>query len=74
MRNAPFAETLVPANQQDDVATTARKRLQTVLDQLNPAAGKFGPGGDSESEGPKKKMGGKKGGKQNSEDANEPEE
>jgi arylsulfatase A len=74
MRNAPFAETLVPANQQDDVVTTARKRLQAVLDQLNPAAGKFGPGGDSESEGPKKKKGGKKGGKQNSEDANEPEE
>ena len=74
MRNAPFAETLVPADKQDDAATTARKRLQAVLDQLNPAGGKFGPGGDSESEAPKKGKGGKKGAKQKSESSNGPEE
>ncbi|MCX7008128.1 MAG: sulfatase-like hydrolase/transferase [Kiritimatiellaeota bacterium] len=73
MRSAPFAETLVPVDKQDDAATTARKRLQAVLDQLNPAGGKVGPGGDSESEGPKKK-GGKKGAKKKSENSNGPEE
>ena len=73
MSNAPFAETLVPADKQDDAAISARKRLQTVLDQLNPAGGKAGPSGASESEGPKKK-GGKKGAKQDTGNANAAEE
>ena len=73
MRNAPFAETLVPADKQDNEATTARKRLQAVLDQLNPAGVKVATGGNSEPEAPKKK-GGKKGTKQKSEISNGPEE
>jgi len=44
MKNSPFAETLVPATTQDTEALAARQRLQTVLDQLNPAAGKVDPG------------------------------
>ena len=43
MKNAPFAEPLVPADTKDGDAIAARKRLQTVLDQLNPAAGKVDP-------------------------------
>jgi arylsulfatase A len=44
MRNAPFAEPLVPANTQDAAAIAARKRLQAVLDELNPGGGKLDPG------------------------------
>jgi len=44
MKNAPFAETLVPADTKDADALAARQRLQAVLDQLNPAAGKMDPG------------------------------
>ena len=40
MKNAPFVEPLGPATSQDKDALAARQRLQTVLDQLNPAAGK----------------------------------
>jgi len=43
MKNAPFAEALVPPNTKDAEAIAARQRLQTVLDQLNPAAGKVDP-------------------------------
>ncbi len=39
MKNAPYAEPLVPAATQDEAAIAARKRLQAVLDQLNPAGG-----------------------------------
>jgi len=39
MRNAPFAEPLVPADTRDEAAIAARRRLQAVLDQLNPAGG-----------------------------------
>jgi len=46
MRNAPFEETLVPDNTQDETAIAARKRLQAVLDQLNPAGGIMDPGID----------------------------
>jgi hypothetical protein len=44
MRGAPFTEIPVPADKQDDTAATARKRLQAILDQLNPAGGKTDPG------------------------------
>jgi arylsulfatase A len=40
MKDAPFEEKLVPADTQDADAIAARKRLQAVLDQLNPAGGK----------------------------------
>ena len=45
MRNAPYTEPLVLANTQDPDALAARQRLQAVLNQLNPAAGKVDPGG-----------------------------
>jgi arylsulfatase A len=45
MKNAPFAEPLVPADTKDTKALAARQRLQTVLNQLNPAAGKMDGGG-----------------------------
>jgi arylsulfatase A len=44
MHQAPFAEPLVAANPENQEANAARQRLQTVLDQLNPAAGKVDPG------------------------------
>jgi len=40
MKDAPFVEQLVPADSADKVAVAARKRLQAVLDKLNPAGGK----------------------------------
>jgi hypothetical protein len=40
MHEAPFAETLVPAETTDAAAIAARKRLQAVLARLDPAAGK----------------------------------
>ena len=40
MKEAPFEEKLVPADSKDANALAARKRLQTVLDKLNPAGGK----------------------------------
>lgn len=43
MTDAPFVEKLVAADTQDAGAGAARKRLQAVLDQLNPAAGKTAP-------------------------------
>jgi hypothetical protein len=46
MRNAPFAEPLVPADTKDEAAIAARRRLQVVLDQLNPAGGIFFRGAD----------------------------
>jgi len=45
MRNAPFAEPLVPPDSQDTEAMAARQRLQALLDELNPAGGKVDPGG-----------------------------
>ena len=39
MRGAPFTEIAVPADSSDQEAIRARKRLQDVLDQLNPAGG-----------------------------------
>ena len=43
MKNAPYVEPLVPADTKDGDALAARQRLQAVLDQLNPAAGKVDP-------------------------------
>ena len=40
MKEAPFVEKPVPADTTDPEAIAARKRLQAVLDKLNPAAGK----------------------------------
>jgi arylsulfatase A len=40
LKEAPFEEKLVPADTKDAEAVAARKRLQGVLDQLNPAGGK----------------------------------
>jgi len=39
MSDTPFTEKLVPADTKDAVAIASRKRLQAVLDQLNPAGG-----------------------------------
>ena len=55
MRNSPFSEPLVSADSQDGEALAARKRLQAVLDQLNPSAGKVDPGGNSAKQIRKKK-------------------
>ena len=43
MKDAPFVEALVPAGSTDPAAQAARKRLQAVLDELNPAGGKTLP-------------------------------
>jgi hypothetical protein len=40
MSDSPFVEKLVPADSTDKAAVGARKRLQAVLDKLNPAGGK----------------------------------
>jgi arylsulfatase A-like enzyme len=45
MKDAPFEEKLVAADAQDAAAAAARKRLQAVLDKLNPAGGKTDPDG-----------------------------
>lgn len=43
MKDAPFVEEPVAADTQDSEAVAARKRLQVVLDELNPASGKVEP-------------------------------
>ena len=53
MADAPFVEKPVPADTTDTEAIAAKKRLQAVLDQLNPAAGK--------QAGPAASLGGKQG-------------
>ena len=40
MKDSPFVEQLVAADSTDQTAAAARKRLQAVLDKLNPAGGK----------------------------------
>jgi hypothetical protein len=47
MRGAPFAETPVPPGSQDKDAAAACRRLQAVLDELNPAGGYLDPGDGS---------------------------
>ena len=44
MKNAPYTEPIVPADSKIPEAIAARQRLQAVLDELNPAAGKMDPG------------------------------
>ena len=43
MSDAPFVEKAVPAETASEQAKAARRRLQAVLDKLNPAAGKMVP-------------------------------
>jgi arylsulfatase A len=43
MKDAPFVEAPVAADSSDPAAQSARKQLQAVLDELNPAAGKTTP-------------------------------
>jgi arylsulfatase A len=43
MKDAPFVEAPVAADTTDAAAATARKQLQAVLDELNPASGKVAP-------------------------------
>jgi arylsulfatase A len=45
LKGAPFVEELVPVDKQDAKAAASKKRLQEVLDKLNPAAGKQGARG-----------------------------
>jgi len=40
MKDSPFVEKPMPADSTDELAVAARKRLQAVLDKLNPAGGK----------------------------------
>jgi arylsulfatase A len=54
MKDAPFVEAPIAADSSDAAAAAARKQLQAVLDELNPAAGKVAPPN------PAKKKGGKK--------------
>ena len=63
MEDAPFVESLVPADTQDAEAIAARKRLQAVLDKLNPAGGKVVQPGEQvpkAAKGAKKALKGKK--------------
>ncbi len=55
MKDSPFVEAAVPSDSPDAEAQAARKRLQTVLDDLNPAAGKTVPP-DSEKNKAKKQQ------------------
>ena len=43
LKDAPFVESPVPADTRNEAALAARKQLQGVLDELNPAAGKKEP-------------------------------
>ncbi len=43
MADAPFAEKLVSAGEENETSKAARTRLQAALDKLNPAAGKLAP-------------------------------
>ena len=76
MSGAPFTEELVAATTPDAAAIAARKRLQAVLDQLNPAGGIVDPGDGSgrHAKRAKKKAGknkaGKDSGNANSQNAN----
>ena len=56
MHNAPYAEPLVAADTKDEAAIAARKKLQTVLDQLNPAGGIVDQGGGAGKRGARKPM------------------
>jgi arylsulfatase A len=61
MSNSPFEEKLIAADTMDPAAIAARKRLQTALDQLNPAGGILDQGdGTGRHANKKKKKEGKK--------------
>jgi arylsulfatase A-like enzyme len=47
MSEAPFVEKAVAADTKDEAALAARAKLQAVLDQLNPAAGKNSTAGEA---------------------------
>ena len=47
MSGAPFQEPIVSSGTRDEAAIAARKRLQAVLDRLNPAGGIVDPGDGS---------------------------
>ena len=70
MKKAPYEEALVPAGTKDSDALAARQRLQAVLAQLNPAAGKVDP----RPSGKVKKKNRKNQPVQDSQNANEPDE
>lgn len=58
LKDAPFVEAPVPSDTKDEKAIAARKRLQEVLDKLNPAAGKQGKPGAAVPKKKKKKKAG----------------
>jgi arylsulfatase A len=60
MKDAPFVETPVPADAENAEATAARKRLQAVLDGINPAGGKTEPARADKAGAPAPKKGKKK--------------
>jgi len=60
MSNSPFEEKLVDADTEDPDAMAARKRLQSVLDELNPAGGILDDGDGSGRHKNKAKVKGKK--------------
>jgi arylsulfatase A len=79
MSGAPFEEKLVTAATTDTAAIAARKRLQAVLDQLNPAGGIVDPGDGSGRHAANvaraaKKKAGKGSGTPNSQNANAEDE
>ena len=55
MSDSPFVERPVAADAQNAAAKAARQQLQTVLDQLNPAAGKTAPEPDPAAKKAKRK-------------------
>ena len=55
MHGAPYTEPLVPADTQNPDAIAARKRLEVVLKELNPAGGIMDPGQGPGAVGRKKK-------------------
>lgn len=60
MSKAPFEEKLVASNTKDPAAIAARKRMQAVLDKLNPAGGILDDGDGSGRHASKAKAKGKK--------------
>jgi arylsulfatase A len=55
MKDSPFVEQLSPPDRQEPQAQAARERLQAVLAELNPAAGKTLPPGSEKPKQTKKK-------------------
>jgi len=50
MKDAPFVEKLVPVDSRDKAAVTARTRLKSILEKLDPAGGKTIPAQDESAE------------------------